>query len=664
MRKARWIQISDLHIMLNSPAWANFSDRFFSFFESRSIHKPDFVVFSGDYRNIQKKESFEMAEQFIMRVKKEFKLSDNDIFMVPGNHDMDPQYDELDSRTVQMKKTLPPTVTPWERVTDSDAVEQKLKLCEEEPEDYIDRICNVRRTAGENVNAVLWEPLINGFGPYEQMAKAIISWYDEELRSPAEPHLRRWVSSDAETGFNIIHLNTAIMADGSRAHYQTIDLNKTISAFKKAEDKPSIVIAHNSFFDLHPQIQKQLMHSLSKAHTCCWLCGDAHKFDNASILCTSEKGAYFIPVFVCGKSAPDHSDGYSDIGFLSYEVEDATLISQQITWKDGELITLEAQHRPLATPDIADAKSSILRIGYLSCTPEKAPAKKYHLGHAYFIHLLDEWNRNNEPLLLLTSSYVFAHNRTVAMLEKQDEYTQNSINMWENCFDGAIKVIDIKEELQKENLLSSTEEKLYLYIGKVEMDLDRNTRWLSFVSDWHDRKKPIEDDAYSAIANIMGVAETKEKYTQNEVLSFAYLLFKRPTWYSGHWVVNFLHFWNSQLPNIIDKSFEKKHEISDIVIVESKRNDYVWDALAFCAKRFGYSNYPRAVYFDTINGFRDPKKAMKSSDTGNVVLLAGDGKKQYPERFRQEIQRHFNSTLEVDDIRSEYAKRLNLNGKK
>ena len=579
MENTRWIQLSDLHILFHSPAWENFKKAFFEFLDLNTLEKKDFIIFSGDYRNIQNKEPFDQAQSFILEIKQKLGFSDDNIFVVPGNHDTDSKYGETDSRTDQMKKLLPSSVNPWERIND-EIVVQKLKECAEEPQDYIDRICHIRRTENENPNAVFWDPLLAGFSAFQRMAEALIPWYTRDNHSPVIPHLRIWKAGDAEKAIgaiNIIHLNSAVVADGCRAHFQAIDLNKATRAFNNATNNPSIVVAHNSFYDLHPKIQKELKPMLAKARTFCWLCGDIHKFEEFSISCPVKMGSYSIPIFVCGKTAPDHSDNYSEVGFICFETDGKSLLSQRIVW-DGERLDIKPkEEKKLANPEIADTPSKTLRIGYLSCTPGKKPSEKYHLGHAYFIHLLDEWKKNDQ-LLLLTSSYIFDHNRSSDTLKAQVHYSEELIIRWENCFGNDIKVIDIKEYLQIENHFDSTEEKLYNYIGEVEMVLERNTTWYDFVEAWY-KKGRVDEGAYEQIMRLMGNTGSDDSFSKEEALSFAYLLLKRPTWYSGNWIVNFLRFWNSQLPDILDEVFGKKHGITDIVIVESKRNRYVCEAI-------------------------------------------------------------------------------------
>lgn len=674
--KTQWMQISDLHIEPDSPAWTEFAKDYSNYLSDNPDKKPDFVLVSGDYRDIRTEGSFSTAEAFLLSMKEALKLDDNQIFMVPGNHDMAPRRED-DPRTKEMRKLLPEDVIPWERVDETTA-EKHRKSCEDEPSDYLDRICKISRTAEGNPNAVAWESLSDGFKEYSDMARRIVSWYDSDGRDPAEPQLRKWETSSnkAIQHFNIIHLNTAIIADGSRSHYQAIDFLKTRNAFVRASksDYPAIVIAHNSFYDLHPQIQTYLRSLMSEAKVCCWICGDAHRFGKQIISCPIDRdGSYYsIPIYVCGKTAADHGDSYSDFGFMSYETDGESFSFQEYVW-DRKKHTIKPGKngsRDFANPSNPEKKGK-LRIGYLSCSHYDTATEKYHLGHAYFIRKIDEWSKNGY-VLLISSSHSNDHNRKVDTISTKEDDMKKLRTRWANCFDDKIKVYDIKDYLSEYNHFDDTEKRLHNYIGEVEEGLRTRWEWFQFLQNWYVDNKQIDPTVYDAILDLLRIgkemepsSEEEKKQFREEALSFAYLLFKNPTWYSSSWVVNFLRFWNSQLSHIVEESFEEETSISEVVIVESIRNHYVWDAFAFCAKLFGYPNYPRAEYFDVVLGTDD--LPMKSSNKDGVVLLAGNSK-LYPAKFRHKLEKMFDSRFEnnqaIDQLREEYAKRLSLEQKK
>lgn len=667
--KISWLHLSDLHILLNSPSWENYRNSMLRIFESNDFSKPDFVVITGDYRVIGKGNPFELAENFIRKIIDVLKLDiSKDLFLIPGNHDTLPQQDEdgaLERRTNELQQLLPKGLLPWERDEDKD-VDMWLRKHENDPEDYIDRLCNVSRSGIRNKNAVSISVLEDGFEQYQSMVKRLIPWYRNFGWNPASPHFRDWKSSSG-LGFNVVHLNTALVADGGRCHYQALDLHKAQETFEQLKNGlPTLVLAHNGFYDLHPQIREFLKEPMGAARVCAWLCGDSHKFNTGeTISCFTKNGSYSVPIFVCGRGAPDHGDDYSDNGFILYKSDGENLTSQRFIWtKEQGFTGQEGETNPLAAPEnrstISEGKHPFL-IGYLSCNPNLSLEEKYHLGHAYFIHSIDKRLKQNYNVMILTSSYVFSHNRSLQLLKQQTEYVEEMIRRWEDCFERKVKVIDIKQYLQEENPLDEKERSLLQYIAEMEMKLDRNTDWMSFIETWK-KNGSISDIAYNSIMKIaeadMGNCPTT--YTRNELMSFFYLLYKRPSWYSNTWLVNFLHFWTVQLYPLIKSEFNCDVKANDIFIIEAQRNHYVWDAISYCAKRFSYTNVPKIKCLENLLD-TDCRQPMKSSIRDKTVFLAGCGKTiTYTPRFRTHIKNMFGEDKTPDEIAKEYSQRLGL----
>lgn len=666
--KARWLHISDLHILLNSPSWKVFQGNLFRFFEEHPEQKPDFVVVTGDYRNIQKFESFELAERFIRELLEHLELSGENLYLVPGNHDMSTLKKDGDAITIkpryalELKKLLPDGMTPGVCPPDAE-IANWLSKCEKEPADYIDRLCSVNRGSEESDTGVFIPTLLYGFQGYENMAKSLIPWYSGNGWNPAGPHNRKWEGA-GELCFNVVHLNTALAADGSRGHYQALDLSKTLEAFQGINNgKPTLVLAHNSFYDLHPQIQEYLKEAMGKARACAWLCGDEHVFrTDRSIPCLAAGSTYPVPIYVCGKGAPDHGDSQSENGFYLFESDGETFTSQRFLWSLKEELQGEAPVTgPLAMPDMPQADPPAkkhLMIGYLSCNPDVRFEEKYHLGHAFFIQSMDKW-RKTDYVMILTSSYVFKHNRNFQSVQKEAQYAKDLVHRWEHCFDGEVRVIDIKRYLQEDIPMGDKEKKLLAYMSNMELQLDRHKDWMSFIETWKEERE-IDQTAYKALKQVLKIEEPDSGYTENEVMSFAYLLYKRPTWYSSTWMVNFMYFWNSQLYSIVTDELGFDVAPDNIFIVEAKRNRYVWDAISYCAKRFSYMNFPRVEYIENLLD-KDCNLPMKSSNREKAVYLA-DYKtaKQYDPKFEKHVREMFGTGKSPDEICEEFSKRLGL----
>ena len=669
IEKVRWLQISDLHIMLNSPSWEDYRDELFRFFEADPGRKPNFVVITGDYRNIRKNEPFELAEQFITELMKRLGLSSNDLFMIPGNHDTSVLNKDADGNMVigsryalEMQRLLPDGLTPGEHIDDG-KVTDWLNKCKDDPSDYLDRLCDVTRGDTDNENAVFIPSLLSSFAKYRHMVDRMVPWYCEAKQDPTEPHSRKW-EAPGGLGFNIVHLNTALVADGSRGHYQALDLLNSKKVLRGIQNGlPTLVLAHNSFYDLHPKIQDQLKQSMSAARVCAWLCGDEHIFSSdKSISCSTAGGTYSIPIYVCGKGAPDHGDDYSENGFFLYEADKQSLTLRSFQWNLEEGIReKETKTEPLADPERSVAvpkEKKRLLIGYLSCNPDVSAKDKYHLGHAYFIHSMDS-RRETDHLMLLTSSYIFKPNRDICSIQREAEYAKEFVCRWEDCFDRQVRVIDIKQYLQEDSPWDETDEKLLSYISRMELRLYQKPEWVGFIKTWNDTGI-IDEIAYESIMKVLKVEGSTSAYTQKEVMSFAYLLYKRPTWYSGPWLINFMHFWNFRLQSLVKDSLGLDVAPDDIFIVEARRNHYVWDAMSYCAKRFAYMNFPKVEYIENILG-KDCRRPMKSSNCDNAVFLANyEESAKYSKRFSDHIREMFGAGKELNEIAMDYSARLNL----
>lgn len=674
MNPISWLQISDLHIFSNDPSWEDFQ-KFLQEYLC-NCRKPDFVVITGDYRNIWAHESYDKAERFIRKLMYQLNLDlSNDLFLVPGNHDLLPQNTKQvttsnlfrkktitvddDPRTHELQKLLPPGLTPWERV--SNATEW-LDKHEREPKNYLDRLCGVRRHNAEDEKIVDLLPLLTGFSEYSTFAKNIIPWYDESSVSPVVPHYRKWINGDG-LGFNLVHLNTALVSDGGRGHYQAVDLiaaKKILNNIRTG--LPTIILAHNSFCDLHPEIQNQLIGPLSSANTCAWLCGDEHRFNvSKTISRPSSDSREAIPILTCGKSAPDHQDNYSDNGFIHYEYDGTQIRAQHLKWS---LISSQKVAETSITIDFSQTLSGKheksrkrrMMIGYLSCNPSTTFERKYHLGHAYFIQRIDKILASHDYAFIMTSSFLFAHNRSRDSHRSDQRYANRMIEMWRECFDGRVDVLDIKEHFRQHIPLDDQASRLSSYVSEMELLMEVNDRCNDIVDDWF-RTDNIEDDDYNYLKDCFLVSHGSS-IVQTELLSFVYLLHKRPVWYSSPWLVSFIDFWNRSIYFLIRERLKIDVSANDIFIVEATRNHYVWDAISYCAKRFSYGNFPQVEYFDSLLDI-DCRQPMKSSNSQKALLLADCCcDVEFTDEFRTHVKQLFETDKEPNALAEEYYKRL------
>ncbi len=675
MDSIRWLQLSDLHIFINDPSWEDFQ-KYLQHYLS-SCQKPDFIVITGDYRNIWANEQYDKAERFIRDLMHRLSLNlSKDLFLIPGNHDLRPQNKKAvfpgkllwkkasetddDPRTHELKKLLPSGLAPWDR---TEYTANWLDKHTKDPKNYLDRLCGVQRCNAEDENIVDFQPLLNGFAEYCDLAKNLIPWYGESSVSPADVHCRYW-RNDSGLGFNLVHLNTALTADGSRNHYHTIDLissKKILNSIRNG--LPTLILAHNSFYDLHPKIQSQLIGSLSAANTCAWLCGDAHRFDTDKTIPRPPADIREpIPILTCGKSAPDHQDDYSDIGFFDYEYDGENITAQFYKWsllqtqKDREILI------PLKAPEpsvgrLKSPKPRRLMIGYLSCNPVIDFEKKYHLGHAYFIYKMDQILENQDYAFIMTSSSLRSHNRTRETYRADMQYGSQMIEMWKRCFNGKVEVLDIKNHFEEsDNWLDEPASKLLNYVTAMERIMERDGK-CNDIADYWFHTENIEESDYNYIKDRFTVSHGSSTI-QTELLSFVYLLHKRPIWYNSDWLIHFIDFWNRRIYFLIHDKLQIPVSPGDFCIVESRRNHYVWDAISYCAKRYSYGNFPRVEYFDSLLNI-DCQQAMRSSDAQKAVFLADHNcGADYPENFRVHVKKLFGTDKEPNVIAEEYYHRL------
>lgn len=673
MNPISWLQISDLHIFSQDPSWKNFNKHLQEYLSDH--RKPDFVVITGDYRNIWANEEFGNAERFIRELMIQLNLNlSTDLFLIPGNHDLQPQKKKQvitksflrkntiqvddDPRTHEMQKLLPPGLTPWDRGANTTSW---LSKHEHEPTNYLDRLCGVRRHNAEDENIVDFDPLVRGFSEYTSFVKNVISWYGESSVPPAVPHVRKWENNDL--GFNIVHLNTALVADGGRCHYHAMDLSSTIDVLNNIRTGlPTIILAHNSFYDLHPDIQNHLISPLSHANTCVWLCGDAHRFKSSeSISRPSDDCREPIPIFTCGKSAPDHQDNYSDNGFILYEYDGTQITAQHIKWS---LLSSSKIAESRIAIDLSQNHSGIhekstkrrMMIGYLSCNPSAAFERKYHLGHAYFIKKIDDIISSRDYAFIMTSSFLFPHNRSRDSHRSDQRYANRMIEMWRECFDGRVEVLDIKDYFHQPIPLDDQASRLSTYVSRMELQMEVNGRCNDIIYDWF-HTGHIEDDDYKYLKDCFEVSH-RSSVVQNELLSFVYLLHKRPVWYSNPWLVSFIDFWNRSIYFLIQDRLRIDVSANDIYIIEAARNHYVWDAISYCAKRFSYGNFPQVEYFDNLLDI-DCHLPMKSSNSQKAFFLADYHQRiELPDEFKAHVKQRFNTTKDPNAVAEEYYQRL------
>ena len=256
----RWLHISDLHIAEHAD-WNNFKNELLQ--KCQEHGKIDLVIVTGDFHNFSEHTDFHLSADFLRDLIKRLGLDiQQDLFIVPGNHDGVSNVQEKDIRIKAAKYDPFSNMAQWV-VT-----------------------------------------LLAAFQGYENFVKALIPNYSEV--HPARIHSRIWRGK-----INFIHCNTALGADGTEKTSQLLDIN-TLATTAYRTDIPNIILAHNSFFDLHEKLQSRVKDTIRTHSVCAYFCGDRHMCDVDQI----PLGKETVPCVVSYKGAPDPKDSHSSFGVI------------------------------------------------------------------------------------------------------------------------------------------------------------------------------------------------------------------------------------------------------------------------------------------------------------------------------------------------------------
>lgn len=314
----RWLHISDLHIVEKAD-WNHFKKELLR--KCQEQGKIDLVIVTGDFHNFSDHDDFHLAIDFLQHLIGHLGLDiEQDLFVVPGNHD---------------------------GVTYVEYRDIFVEACKNDPFDKMKQ-CT--------------EALLMAFQGYEAFVKELIPNYPEE--HPARVHSRIWRNK-----INFIHCNTALVADGKEKINQLLDIDALADA-DYMSDMPNIILAHNSFFDLHEKHRPRVQDSIRINSICAYFSGDRHTQEFNEI----PTGEGKVPCITSYKSAPDPTDNYSAFGIIFGEWENKQAKLTGWYWKSGhgfhEDNEITGKTFSLA-PSAVSLKASITR----KCPQETATGK-------------------------------------------------------------------------------------------------------------------------------------------------------------------------------------------------------------------------------------------------------------------------------------------------
>lgn len=298
------LHISDLHIV-EGANWNNMRYALIEEAKKKVQNCPEnekMLVITGDFHNFND-DNYDHAKHFLTALAEAMDIRmDLDVFVVPGNHDI--------GNKATMNRYFPDNPN-WD-LQQSDAVQGMIQ-----GKDH--RYFKMRMDA---------------FLPYVKFVRELGIYPIDGTVNPAGVHVRNWRGK-----LNLLHLNTAIVADGSNKKDQLVDIDIATSEeiWKDIpQNVPTIALGHNSFYDLLLDHQNALEAVFLRCGVQAYWCGDRHKEEkNKNEEIIRLKSGFgivpHIPNIVCIKSAVDQNDTYSDFGFCWHEWDEtANIVSVKI----------------------------------------------------------------------------------------------------------------------------------------------------------------------------------------------------------------------------------------------------------------------------------------------------------------------------------------------
>ncbi len=267
-----WIQLSDLHIF-DSTDW----EQMIQHYENLSrVLSPNFMVVTGDYRHLKYKIGYEKSLKFLNKIINVFKIDKKDVYLVVGNHDVN-NFRRRDELIAAITQVVP-----------------------DNPDFYTQYMGNAE------------DDLLSAFREYSEFVREFYgnSINDDRISKPAD------IIVCKRSEITIIIINSALISNGNNSHKEIVDIKK-LSTIRNVDHKPIIVLSHHPIESLFDSHQTRLLTCLRNLNASAFLCGDKHtlKINNLNII--NNPNTTF-PEIICGKSAIQPGDDYSDLSVIEY----------------------------------------------------------------------------------------------------------------------------------------------------------------------------------------------------------------------------------------------------------------------------------------------------------------------------------------------------------
>lgn len=314
----QWLHITDLHMINQNDAdQENFCHTLLKSCARQQI-RADFIVATGDFCNFTAGNTRPVSWNFLHKLVNALHLDiQKDLFLVPGNHDIDREQ-ARHSKNVQ-------TFLSYAKRDAGNRLH--IKKTADQDLDYA-------RILG--IHPELSRKFLGDFKSYREIAGSLIQMYHPKAHvslHPASVHVRTW-----NNRLNVLHLNTAILSDGTRSHAEAADISQACSGrIRNAlhNNLPTIVLGHHSFHDLHPTIKTRLVQLFNQTNVWAYLAGDKHRtnYKGDDYLIDRKTGLNAWPNIIAGKAAAAVNDDYSEFGVVLYcWDEHSTVTLQYLRW--------------------------------------------------------------------------------------------------------------------------------------------------------------------------------------------------------------------------------------------------------------------------------------------------------------------------------------------
>ena len=321
------LHISDLHLFWDAN-WNNMSAAILNNVEKTLETVPvedRLLVVTGDFHHYSVA-GYDRAKDFLKKLIDKMSLNPaNDIFLIPGNHDVSPSAKE----DVDRKNAI--GLIPYDPTA-------------------FGRSC-VRLQSNSY------------YQEYLTFVKELGIYSEDEVTCglPIQTHVRIW-----RNRLHLLHLNTTLVADGESKSNQFTDTETATSVVNEEPLShgmfPSLCLGHNSFYDINETQRDQLAAAFANGYISAYLSGDRHlrniKREEKEIILGERLGT--IPNIVCYRSSTDMGDNYSDFGMIWHLIDENRWIAdlKYFRWDKYDQVELRSdgegsyviRHNPTINP--------------------------------------------------------------------------------------------------------------------------------------------------------------------------------------------------------------------------------------------------------------------------------------------------------------------------